>query len=404
MEVVISVDSNITRANLVRTGGQTAEQICGVMGSGNPFITCILPLAHADSLVMHSVLALSGAHLIHRANNDNLRYATWTHYALAIRGLKESLTKIRKVILDEAEVAQMLAATLLLCHIEAVSGNVHGAIFHHLRASRHFALALLKKSKAQFVDGHRAFLIELYAYLALVSNVTLNLGSIDRSIPFDGFLSSLESIGENKSFGPMFGCAHGIFQLIPRVCQLGYQRRLDQQKSTPSTTTDLEYVLLEEDIENWEPEMERYGTAESPNHLLAAGQIYQYALLTFLHASYYGSDVTNATLLKKADILIERLFQLIKERRWQQIDQPKRMPAIATTLLWPYIIMGSCMREPEHQIHIRTMLLRSPFEMTIVSRALQILEWLWVDSSEYAYGPYGLEIIMKKYGVNMCMA
>ncbi len=78
----------------------------------------------------------------------------------------------------------------------------------------------------------------------------------------------------------MFGCAHGIFQLIPRVCQLGYQRRLDQQKSTPSTTTDLEYVLLEEDIENWEPEMERYGTAESPNHLLAAGQIYQYAFHT----------------------------------------------------------------------------------------------------------------------------
>lgn len=48
-----------------------------------------------------------------------MKIATWTHYGLAIRGLKEALTKVDDRALDEAEAAQMLATTLLLCHVES---------------------------------------------------------------------------------------------------------------------------------------------------------------------------------------------------------------------------------------------------------------------------------------------
>lgn len=98
---------------------KTANQICGLLDPTNPFITCILPLAHADNLVMHSVLALSGSHMIYRTKNENLRSATWIHYGLAIRGLKESLTRlVDGRVLVQAEAAKMLALTLLLCHVE----------------------------------------------------------------------------------------------------------------------------------------------------------------------------------------------------------------------------------------------------------------------------------------------
>jgi hypothetical protein len=97
---------------------KTANRICGLLDPTNPFITCILPLAHTDQLVMHSVLALSGAHMIYRTQNENLRSATWIHYGLAIRGLKESLTSVNRRVLDEAEAAKMLALTLMLCHVE----------------------------------------------------------------------------------------------------------------------------------------------------------------------------------------------------------------------------------------------------------------------------------------------
>ncbi|KAF8855767.1 hypothetical protein BDZ45DRAFT_488215 [Acephala macrosclerotiorum] len=382
---------------------KTADQICGVAESANPFLTHILPLAYVDSLVLHSILALSGAHLIHKASNSNLRAATWTHYGLAVRGLKEALTKVDICPLDGTAVAQMLATTLLLCHVEAVSGNIHGAIFHHLRASRHFALALLKKPKAQLDEHFRIFLLELYAYLALVGNITTSLGSLDRTIPLDSFLSYLEGLDDEKTSGSMLSCAHGLFQLIPQIRQLGLLCQEEDRIILSSGSSAFQYASLEAKLEHWEPSPDRYRNSEFPAQLLAAGRIYQYAILTFLHTKYYGSDVNNPILLQKVDALILKLFQLMKECRWAQPGHPK-IPAIATTLLWPYVIMGSCMRYLEHQDHIRSMLQRSPFEMTIVQRVLQLLEWLWADSSPYAYGPYGLEITMKKHNMNICMA
>lgn len=62
------------------------------------------------------------------------------------------------------------------------------------------------------------------------------------------------------------------------------------------------------------------------------------------------------------------------------------------------------MTESEHQEHIHLMLLTTPFEMTIVQRVLQLLELLWADDGKYAYGPYGLEITMERYKMNICMA
>lgn len=227
---------------------------------------------------------------------------------------------------------------------------------------------------------------------------------MDRAIPLDDFLSSLESLGDGKTSGSMLGCAHSLFQLIPQISQLGLRRREEQDMSVSSGNLAFQYSLLEVKLEHWEPSVDRYKNSEFPGQLLAAGRIYQYAILTFLHTTYYGSDVTNPILLQKVDSLILKLFQLMKERKWAQPNQPKQTPAIATTLLWPYVIMGPCMRDPEHQLHIRSMLQRSPFEMTIVQRVLQLLEWLWADSSAYAYGPYGLEIIMKKHNMNICMA
>lgn len=202
----------------------------------------------------------------------------------------------------------------------------------------------------------------------------------------------------------MFGCAHDLFQLIPAVCELGSQRREEQYCSTGSKNTTLEYSLLEAKIQHWQPSMERCSGVEFPNQLLVAGRIYQYALLTFLHATYHGSNVKNPTLLEKVDTLILKLFHLMKEGKWREFGQPEKVPAIATTLLWPYIIMGSCMRHQGHQNHLRSALLRSSFQMTIVQRAVQLLDWVWADPSEYAYGPYGLEIVMKKHNMNICMA
>jgi hypothetical protein len=66
------------------------------------------------------------------------------------------------------------------------------------------------------------------------------------------------------------------------------------------------------------------------------------------------------------------------------------------------IIMGSCLRLPEKRHKPREMLVASPFHMTAVPRTIQLLDWLWEDAS--AYGPHGLEAVMKKHKINLCMA
>lgn len=74
----------------------TADQLCGIVGPRNPFLAYVLPLAHEDGLILQSVLALSGTHLLHYSGNETFRNTTWMHYGLAIRGMKEALTRVTK--------------------------------------------------------------------------------------------------------------------------------------------------------------------------------------------------------------------------------------------------------------------------------------------------------------------
>jgi hypothetical protein len=56
---------------------------------------------------------------------------------------------------------------------------------------------------------------------------------------------------------------------------------------------------------------------------------------------------------------------------------------------------GSCSRDPDQRASIRSSLLDSQFDFTIVERAVQLLDWLREDPSEFAYGPYGLGLIWR---------
>lgn len=259
--------------------------------------------------------------------------------------------------------------------------------------------------KARRDDALRGFLLELYAYLALVGNITLNLESKDRSIAFDDFMFSLDSLSGSETFGVMFGCAHGLFELIPRICQMGFDRQEERRKDSMLTETSLIYASLWQTIVEWRLREGMNDGTESSKQLLVAAEMYRHAMLIFLHATFYGSSINEPVLLELVDVSAREYFPLMEEFEKSDSMENLRVPApIGTTLLWPSINMGSCMRRKDHQQRFRFMLLGSSYNMTIVQRAVQLLDWLWGDPSEYAYGPYGLEMTMKKQTVNFCMA
>lgn len=68
-------------------------------------------------------------------------------------------------------------------------------------------------------------------------------------------------------------------------------------------------------------------------------------------------------------------------------------------LLWPILIAGSCMIEPEHCQAFSDGLAMTRYKMRNVAAARKVLELLWADSDPEAYGPHGLLFITQKHGL-----
>jgi hypothetical protein len=94
----------------------TSHLLCGIRGPENPFITCVIPLARTDSMIMDCVLALSGAHLGCATSGSDIQLASSTHYALALRQFKYTLTKT--VSGKDLKPVNLLLTALMLCHVE----------------------------------------------------------------------------------------------------------------------------------------------------------------------------------------------------------------------------------------------------------------------------------------------
>lgn len=86
----------------------------------NPFINCVFPVAFQDELLMHAVLAVSGAHLSHRlANTASLEFATRKHYSYVLQRLQKEITQCLPG--DTTHVIRLLFVPAFLCLYEVRS-------------------------------------------------------------------------------------------------------------------------------------------------------------------------------------------------------------------------------------------------------------------------------------------
>ena len=239
----------------------------------------------------------------------------------------------------------------------------------------------------------RGFLLETYAYLVSVVNVTANTDSDYRTVIFDPCTEALASCRDSKVYGAMMGCAQGLFELIPSICKFGYERLREGCQEECSLETIGFYKLLESKIQNWQPPKITVKEDAFAKDRTTAAKIYQQALLIFLHANFYGPKVSDPTFLAQVEASLEILLPLVG-------DFPEDTP-IMTTLLWPSLILGSCLRHPLHRMLLRHRMLASPFNMLLVSNTVQILDWLWEGEG---FGPYGIGAVMKKHNITHCMS
>lgn len=64
---------------------------------------------------------------------------------------------------------------------------------------------------------------------------------------------------------------------------------------------------------------------------------------------------------------------------------------ISCIVMWPLMIIRSCLVEEDHRKATKDVLLHNQCMMRNTAQASDLLELLWLDQDEYAIGPYGLD-------------
>jgi len=250
----------------------------------------------------------------------------------------------------------------------------------------------LRQSPFLLERDFQCFLIELYAYVVLVANVSPGSLSEAQKLEYDSFLLSLQTLRDCDTFGVILGRAHHVFELIPPVHSLGKKRLQEQEQhqwvSYCSPASASEFLSLERQIRCWDP------PEDADTHTKLFAHIYQRGLLAFLYTSFYGRDLSNLDLLRQLDRCIDDFLPLL-------LALPVESPS-NVMIGWPLLIVSSCIRSPESRQIMRNQIHKiDAFFNTAMGPLMDnLLESLWAMQPGEVFGPLGLEAVMKRENVS----
>ena len=103
---------------------ETAGLLAMAPSGSNPFVTILLPLGHADDLLMHGLLAVSGAHMAYREKDKtDVAEAAGLHYTLLLSRLRVEISSLRED--DSEKMESLLRVLLILCQYEVSIASQH---------------------------------------------------------------------------------------------------------------------------------------------------------------------------------------------------------------------------------------------------------------------------------------
>ncbi|KAL4995597.1 fungal-specific transcription factor domain-containing protein [Aspergillus recurvatus] len=374
-----------------RTGGLLATAPTGA----NPFVSSVVAIAYNDDLVMHCILALSRSHLGFQFEDDGyeIRRATYKHYALALRTLQRAVSPTSRAgaLGDPVAVMKMLLSMMLLCHYEAISGNLSGSMFAHVRASRQLILRLRnQRDKFHTADYkmHYGLTLELYSYIVLSNSITPYGMIQSRTIPVDPFLLSLGSeLCEFEAFGTMFGGTHELFEVLMHISVHADQ---GSEPPGPSSDTQSKYAMLRARVLQWTPPTIPSTDPDFLTQRAAVLGVIKTAVLIYLETMPRLVRRDDESAVAKIQDLVNVAVAYLK----QETCSPYQCIA-----LWALMVIGSCSTQDEDREIVSNRLLNNQYKMRNTVQARFLLGLLWADTDLYAIGPYGLGLVMRKHGV-----
>ncbi|KAH6962505.1 fungal-specific transcription factor domain-containing protein [Ilyonectria sp. MPI-CAGE-AT-0026] len=363
----------------------------------NAFLREFIPIASVDDMVMHSVLAVSGAHMNFRnASPGTIQEATLDHYSTLVRQILVEVSELKTSSVNK--LARLLLVLVMLCHFEAISGSNKGAIFRHLSASREIIIEIQSRQSTEPLGldsaTHFGLGLELYAYLT-VANCLTPYGLLqERMFSLDSFITEPSSLAVYSTFGTMFAGLHDLFALIPQTSLLFSQRLMEQQSGIlePTSASVELHGKLQHCLKDWKFRHKDPGSS-SPSDCREGGlskvsKILQLGIEIYLIAAMEGSSILNPKIVCQFQSHLDVVHDIGLDLDCSQWS---------ATLLWPIIMSGSCTIQKQQQETLSKALRESRYRMNHNIRTIELLRRLWDDPDPLVYGPYGLYLTISQH-------
>lgn len=255
----------------------------------------------------------------------------------------------------------------------------------HIRAGRKIARGLLGATlQTNSTQVLCDFTLELYTYLAIVASPTpYSNGTGSELDTRSSILLPRETLKGYENNGVIVSPIYQSLEIIPRVTSLCTCRQAETMFQECSPENWAEFVQLLTAIES----IGKFDDLTEPAANLEQGEnlsvsiIYRHALAIFAYdAMWCGNIVEDESGLSVV--------------RGHALSALMLIPTVLDThlrnvLLWPTIVIGSCLLdEKEREVIRKALSIREP--LFVVMKMRMMLENLWAENDPIYFGPYGL--------------
>ena len=253
--------------------------------SSNPFKDLLLPMAIGHKGLMHSLMALSGTHIIAREPLPEFNERQLYHFDAAVStlraGLDPAVSRERegeKSLADDPTVA----STIVHCLISICQGSTNGEYRMFMNGARRMILDQESKN-----PEFQKFIYEFFLYHDVLNSVTsldrrpIIIDEDDRSLP-----RFLLKPAVQPGAGVLMGVLDGLFKFITRITGIRDNIRARKVAGlSPTVTYDslMLAVAIDAGIRDWDP-----GQEENTPRWVAA-QLYRQCTWVYLFRTIQAS-------------------------------------------------------------------------------------------------------------------
>lgn len=259
----------------------------------------------------------------------------------------------------------------------------------HLKGSRTLLYQWISTESAK-EPKIRAFIVELYLYLTISIGVPLGVEMEAHHYVAQDAVLLFPYVVAGERCGPLLGCAHELFELIPQIHILAHTcSTRSGGTATSQISTSFQWLL--DRLLAWKP------PEGSTVDFISCAIVYQQALLVFLVTS---TENFISQSMNMAEILDQAFNVAVRELDSLPFDAP-----ISTTLTWPLAMLGASTNVPEYQHVVRSRLthLSQSLHFAVFNQVLCVLEALWADCST-PKGIMGFKAVMRRMKMHVLIS